>query len=112
MGLAIRLDLQRLRAWHTEVYEELTENILNFWSTRAPDPVHGGFVGRVGPDGQPHPEVPRGGHPERLDSMDLCSRLPPVRLSTVSRDGRLSLSILRLALRRSRLWRHLLANGR
>lgn len=60
MGLAIRLDLQRLRAWYTEVYEELTENILNFWSTRAPDPVHGGFVGRVGPDGQPHPEVPRG----------------------------------------------------
>jgi len=53
-------DVRRLRALQAEVHEELTENILKFWATRTPDPVLGGFVGRVGPDGRPHPEAPRG----------------------------------------------------
>lgn len=48
-------------AWlYQEVQQELTGNILPFWTARTPDPKYGGFVGRVGPDGNPDPEAPRG----------------------------------------------------
>ena len=49
--------LQQLRG---EVREELTTNILPYWSTRAQDPVQGGFIGRIDGSDIPHPDAPKG----------------------------------------------------
>jgi mannobiose 2-epimerase len=44
-----------------EMRHELTRRVLPFWSRRAVDDVHGGFIGYMGPDGVAKPEAPRGG---------------------------------------------------
>jgi mannobiose 2-epimerase len=41
-------------------FQQELENILAYWATHAPDPVHGGFYGQIDNDNQPHPLAPKG----------------------------------------------------
>jgi len=43
-----------------EIVQDLTENVLNFWATRAPDPS-GGFYGTLTFDGTPRENASKGG---------------------------------------------------
>jgi len=43
-----------------EIVQDLTENILHFWATHAPDPS-GGFYGTLNFDGTPRENAPKGG---------------------------------------------------
>lgn len=44
-----------------EVREELTRNILHFWSTQMVDPGHGGFYGQITGEGTLAADAPKGG---------------------------------------------------
>jgi len=45
--------------YRTEAEDELG-SILRYWMDRTPDPVNGGFIGRIDADDQPHSEAPKG----------------------------------------------------
>lgn len=44
-----------------QLHDELTQNILPFWSSRMVDQVHGGFYGRISGTGELVPEAEKGG---------------------------------------------------
>jgi len=44
-----------------EISEDLTGNLLPYWSTKMPDPVNGGFYGRVDANEQAYPNADKGG---------------------------------------------------
>jgi cellobiose epimerase len=46
-------------SWAARIRAELTDNILNFWMTRALDRDHGGFFGQIEADGRADPGAPR-----------------------------------------------------
>ena len=50
-----------LIALKQELKEELTQNILPFWSKKMIDEKHGGFYGQIKGDGQLVPEADKGG---------------------------------------------------
>jgi len=50
----------RVRALASAMEADLRGNILPFWATRVPDPVHGGFVGLVDDRGRVDADAPRG----------------------------------------------------
>jgi cellobiose epimerase len=45
--------------WAARIRAELTDNILNFWMTRALDRDRGGFFGQIEADGRADPRAPR-----------------------------------------------------
>jgi mannobiose 2-epimerase len=52
---------QKLEQLKKEVTEDLTENILPFWSDKMTDKVNGGFYGRIDGNDQVYPESEKGG---------------------------------------------------
>jgi len=50
--------LQKLK---TESFDDLTDNILNFWTTNMIDSTRGGFFGRIDGLNQVHPDADKGG---------------------------------------------------
>lgn len=51
----------RLEQLRKEISENLTHNLLPYWSTKMTDTIHGGFWGRVDSKEQVHPEADKGG---------------------------------------------------
>ena len=49
-----------LKTLSKETYNELTKNILPFWSTQMIDSVNGGFYGRIDGKGTVYPEADKG----------------------------------------------------
>jgi mannobiose 2-epimerase len=52
---------QKLEQLKKEVTEDLTKNILPFWSNKMTDKVNGGFYGRIDGKNQVYPETEKGG---------------------------------------------------
>jgi len=52
---------ERIGALAAAMERDLRSNVLPFWIERAPDPVHGGFVGWIDEDGTVNPRAPKGG---------------------------------------------------
>jgi mannobiose 2-epimerase len=52
------MKLQQLKQ---EVFDDLTQNLLHYWSTKMIDTVNGGFYGRVDTNEQVYPDVDKGG---------------------------------------------------
>jgi mannobiose 2-epimerase len=56
------MDIQsRVAALARAMARDLRENVLPFWTTRAPDERHGGFLGWIGDDLAVDPAAPKGG---------------------------------------------------
>ena len=54
-------NLIRLKQLKLEVYKNLTENILPYWTKNMVDPVNGGFYGRIDYQEKKHPDDDKGG---------------------------------------------------
>ncbi len=66
---------QKLEQLKKEVSEELTKNILPYWSSRMADNVNGGFYGRIDGNNKVYPEAEKGGILECQDPVDILFSL-------------------------------------
>jgi len=52
---------QKLKQLKEQVSENLTDNILSYWSAKMPDEVNGGFYGRIDRNNRVIPDAAKGG---------------------------------------------------